>query len=285
MNTARTIRELRDALSPARARGQRIGFVPTMGALHDGHASLIRRARAECDVVVTSIFVNPTQFNDPRDLASYPRDEEGDARIAKAAGTDLLFVPAPVEMYPAEFHTIVEVRELTEVLEGAARGPGHFRGVTTVVAKLLNCVQPRVAYFGQKDAQQALVVRRMVRDLDMDVSIVVCPTVREQDGLAMSSRNVRLTPEARVRALGLSEALGAIETAFEGGERQGSRLAGIGMQKLAARGIGADAVDYLAIVDRETLAELRTVDRTALVAVAARVGGVRLIDNVLLGRD
>lgn len=285
MIVVRTVRELRDRMRPAKASGKRIGFVPTMGALHEGHLTLIRRARAECDVVVVSIFVNPTQFDDPKDLASYPRDDARDGRLAGDAGTDVLFMPLVEELYPDGFTTSIEVRGLSEVLEGEARGPGHFRGVATVVAKLLNMVAPHAAYFGQKDAQQALIVRRMARDLDMDVAIVVCPTVREQDGLAMSSRNVRLSPEARAQALGLSEALRDVEAAFASGERSATRLRHIGMKRLAARGISADAVSYLAVVSTDTLSPVQSVDGSALVAVAARVGGVRLIDNVLIGGD
>jgi pantoate--beta-alanine ligase len=196
LRTLRTVSELRDALSAPRRAGDSIGLVPTMGALHDGHLSLIRRARADCDVVVVSLFVNPAQFNDAGDLSSYPRDEARDAALAAEAGADVLFAPPAEEVYPSGFSTTVSVSGLTEVLEGAHRGKQHFDGVTTVVAKLFNMAGPEVAYFGQKDAQQALVIERMARDLDIPVRIEVCPTVREPDGLALSSRNVHLTDAA-----------------------------------------------------------------------------------------
>ena len=283
MRIVRTVSELRELLLPARVRGQRIGLVPTMGALHDGHLSLMRRAADECDVVVATVFVNPTQFNDPGDLAAYPRDDAGDERLARSAGVDILFMPPESEVYPPGFATTVEVRGLTDVLEGAVRGPGHFRGVATVVTKLLNMARAHVAYFGQKDAQQALVIRRMAVDLDFGIEIEICPTVREEDGLAMSSRNVRLSPAARAQALGLSEALRAIEEAFGRGERSADVLTSLGRARLAARDIGAGAVDYLAVVDAETLTPIATVGRNAaLVAIAARIGDVRLIDNVIL---
>lgn len=275
---------LRAAVREARRAGHRIGFVPTMGALHEGHLSLIRRARAECGFVVMSLFVNPTQFNDPRDLAAYPRDEAADAAMAAAAGAHLLFAPGVAEVYPAGFATAVEVSGLTEPLEGAARGSGHFRGVATVVSKLFNLVQPDVAYFGQKDAQQALVIRRLAVDLDFPLRVVTCPTVREDDGLAMSSRNARLSPEARVRAAGISACLRAMEQAAGSGEQSAERLVTLGHATLAARGIIAADVEYLAVVDAETLEPLARLSRgrVALIAIAAQVGGVRLIDNVLV---
>lgn len=278
----RTVRALREALAPARRRGQRIGLVPTMGALHEGHLSLMRRARDECDVVVTTLFVNPAQFNDARDLAAYPRDEAGDGAMVRDVGVDILFAPDANEVYPDGFATTVEVTGLTDVLEGAARGPGHFRGVTTVVSKLLNMARPDVAYFGQKDAQQALVIRRLAKDLDFGVRIEVCPIVREADGLAMSSRNVRLDGEARARATALSACLFAISDAFGRGAKQAGALLEVGLGVLATRGVDASDVDYLAIVDVDTLQPLERVDGPALVAIAAHVGGVRLIDNVIL---
>ena len=215
MRTVRTVAELRAELAPARPAGDRIGLVPTMGDFHDGHLALIRRARADCDVVVVSLFVNPTQFGPSEDLDTYPRDETRDDALAAAEGVDVLFAPAPEEVYPPGFQTSVEVTELTGVLEGddGARGRGHLRGVATVCAKLFNMVAPDVAYFGQKDAQQVLVVRRLVRDLDMPLTIEVLPTVREADGLAMSSRNANLSPEERARATALARALRASETA------------------------------------------------------------------------
>jgi pantoate--beta-alanine ligase len=211
VRTVRTVRDLREALAPERRAGRSIGLVPTMGAFHGGHLSLIRRAREETDVVVVSLFVNPAQFGPNDDLASYPRDEARDAELASAERVDILFAPAPEEVYPDGFVTTVTVGGLAAVLEGAPehRGPEHFAGVTTVVTKLLNMAAPDVAYFGQKDAQQALVIRRLVRDLDIPVRIEVCPTIRDRDGLALSSRNAYLSAAERQRALGLSRALRA----------------------------------------------------------------------------
>lgn len=283
MRIVRSVTDVRTALHTARRRGHRVGLVPTMGALHEGHLSLMRRARAECDVVVVSLFVNPMQFNDKGDLAAYPRDEAGDAELIRAVGVDLLFAPEVGEIYPDGFSSTVEVRGLTETLEGAVRGPEHFRGVTTVVTKLLNLVRPDVAYFGQKDAQQALVIRRLARDLDFDTLIEVCPIVREADGLALSSRNARLSREARVQATALSESLFAIAAAFHRGERSTVSLSSTGRAVLVARGVAADEVDYLAFVNAETLVTVETIHEPVLVAIAARVGGVRLIDNLVLG--
>ncbi|GAA2760514.1 pantoate--beta-alanine ligase [Actinopolymorpha rutila] len=281
----RTREELRAALAPARRAGTRIGLVPTMGFLHEGHASLLRAARERCDVVVMSLFVNPTQFGPNEDLAAYPRDEAADLAMAAAAGVDLVYAPAADHVYPPGFATTVEVGgELTNVLCGdpARRGAAHFRGVTTVVAKLLNAVGPDVAFFGQKDAQQAIVVRAMARDLELPVEIAVLPTVREPDGLAMSSRNVYLTAEERIRARALNQALTvAADTARTAGEGSAIRDA------LAAAGkVLADAgiePEYLEARDAEnlTVAE-RFGDRPVLIAVAARVGRARLIDNVVV---
>lgn len=279
MKVVRTVAELRQALDPARRGGRTIGFVPTMGAFHDGHVSLMTRARAECDVVVVSLFVNPTQFNESADLARYPRDEQGDSRRADGAGVDLLFAPEVSEIYPPRFATTIEVGVVTEPLEGAARGPVHFRGVATVVAKLFNIVQPTVAYFGQKDAQQALVIRRMVRDLDFPVRIEVCPTVREHDGLAMSSRNLLLDPAGRARATALHAGLAAAEHAVASGERDAARIVGAARAAMSDAGIEPE---YLELASTETLEPLRTLDGEGLLAVAARVGGVRLIDNTIL---
>jgi pantoate--beta-alanine ligase len=263
MNIVRTVTELREALAPARREGKRIGFVPTMGAFHAGHLSLMQRARETCDIVVVSLFVNPTQFNDPADLEQYPRDERRDAAMASNAGVDWLFAPSVEEMYPAGAGTFVEVRGISEPLEGEARGPTHFRGVATVVTRLFNVVQPDVAFFGQKDAQQALVIRRMVRDLAFPVEIEVCPTVRESDGLAMY------------------RGLEAAEQAAARGERDVLRL--LGMAR-AAMSTFTVQPEYLAAVSPETLLPVTRVDGggPVLVAVAARVGNVRLIDNVIL---
>jgi pantoate--beta-alanine ligase len=276
--------ELRAAVAQARRAGQTVGLVPTMGYLHEGHLSLIQAARAECDLVVMSLFVNPTQFGAGEDLDRYPRDEERDLRLAGEAGADLVFAPTIEEVYPDgldRFCAYVEVTgSLTGVLDGdpARRGPEHFRGVTTVVAKLFNLVGPDVAYFGQKDAQQAVVIRRMVRDLDFPVRIEVLPTVREPDGLAMSSRNAYLGDEDRHRATALSRALEAAE--------RGAREAGLGIGLEAARReLAAAAVEpeYLEARDAETLEHVHALeDRPVLVLVAAQVGPARLIDNVLI---
>jgi pantoate--beta-alanine ligase len=279
MKTVTTVAELRATLAPARREGRSIGLVPTMGAFHDGHLSLMRRARAECDVVVVSLFVNPRQFAPTEDLAAYPRDAERDTALATEAGVDLLFAPPNEEVYPPGFATTVALAGVTETLEGAHRGPEHFHGVTTVVSKLFNMVGPDVAYFGQKDAQQALVIRKMVRDLDIPVEIVVAPTVREPDGLAMSSRNVYLDEEQRERALALHAALEAARTAAAAGERDAASVlaaARDAMQPFAVE------PEYLALVDPETLAPLDRLDGDALVAVAAQVGPARLIDNTII---
>ena len=273
--------ELRAALEPARRQGLRIGLVPTMGFLHEGHLSLLRAARAECDVVVMSLFVNPTQFAPGEDLEHYPRDEARDLRLAAEAGADLVFAPAAEEVYPAGFSTAVEVSgQLTEVLDGdrSRRGPEHFRGVTTVVAKLFHIVAPEVAYFGQKDAQQAAVIRRMVRDLDFPVRIEVLPTVREADGLALSSRNAYLDPRDRERAIALSQALATVEREALAGSLQAGLEAG--RRRLAEAGIEPE---YLEARDAASLDPIEQLgDRPIIVAVAAQVGAARLIDNVLI---
>jgi pantoate--beta-alanine ligase len=273
--------ELRAALADARRAGRTIGLVPTMGYLHEGHLSLIRAARAECEVVVMSLFVNPTQFGPAEDLDRYPRDEARDLRLAAEAGADLVFAPGVEEVYPEGFSTAVEVSgSLTGVLDGdpSRRGPEHFRGVTTVVAKLFNVVGPDVAYFGQKDAQQAVVIRRMVRDLDFPVRVEVLPTVREPDGLAMSSRNAYLGPEDRERATALTRALDAAAREAKAGSL-GSGL-DAARRELAAAGIEPE---YLEARDAETLEPVQELgDRPVLVAVAARLGAARLIDNVLI---
>lgn len=276
---ARTIAELRALVADARRGGARIGFVPTMGAFHDGHLSLMRRAREECGFVVVSIFVNPAQFNEPADLANYPRDEARDLAMAGDTGVDVVFAPEPSEIYPEGFSTFVTVTGVSEPLEGMHRGPVHFRGVATVVAKLFNIVAPDVAYFGQKDAQQALVVRRMARDLDFPVRIEVCPTVREPDGLAMSSRNVRLGPEDRARALALKAGLDAAAAAVRAGTR---RAAEVTDAAVAAMRRGGVEPEYVAAVDATTLENPDVLRGETLVAIAAPVGPVRLIDNILL---
>jgi pantoate--beta-alanine ligase len=282
MRTVRTIADVRAALRPARRAEQVIGLVPTMGALHEGHLSLIRHARATSDVVVVSLFVNPAQFNAAGDLAAYPRDEERDAALAAEAGADLLFAPAHDEVYPPGFRTTVHVSRLTETLEGEHRGVSHFDGVTTVVTKLLNMVGPDVAFFGQKDAQQALVVRTLVRDLDLPVRIEVCPTVREPDGLALSSRNVHLQGDDRERALALRDALAAAEASLSAGERDAEVLRAAALAAMRGRGVEPD---YLELVHPDDLSPVARVDGEVLVAVAASVGSTRLIDNTILNAN
>jgi pantoate--beta-alanine ligase len=279
MGIVRTAREVRDAVREARAADRTIGFVPTMGALHEGHVSLLRRARQDCGYVVISVFVNPTQFNDPADLAAYPRNEAGDATMARDAGADLFFAPDVTEMYPAGFATAVVVDQLSEPLEGAVRGPAHFRGVATIVTKLFNIVAPDVAYFGQKDAQQALIIRRMVRDLDQPLHVEVCPTIREADGLAMSSRNARLGSVDRARALALRRGLDAAEASIADGEREPAAVTRVGREAMRAHGIDPE---YFALVSADTLQPLDRVSGEVLIAVAARVGPVRLIDNAIV---
>jgi pantoate--beta-alanine ligase len=256
-----------------------IGLVPTMGALHEGHLSLLRLAAADNDIVVISLFVNPTQFAANEDLSTYPRDEARDARLAAAAGATILFAPSAEEIYPDGFATVVEVSGLTEPLCGATRGSQHFRGVTTVVAKLFNIVGPDNAYFGQKDAQQVVVIKRMVRDLDFPVHIVVGPTVREPDGLAMSSRNAYLDAKARERALGLSRALASAQSTLDAGTRDARTVAAAARTTLAEHGIEPE---YTELVAPETLIPVEVVDDDVLLAIAARVGSARLIDNAIL---
>jgi pantoate--beta-alanine ligase len=280
MRIVRTVAELREALQPERRAGRRIGLVPTMGAFHEGHLSLMRAAREQADVVVVSLFVNPAQFNPNEDLAAYPRDEAGDAAQAEAEGVDLLFAPSTDEVYPHGAPTTeVRVRGLTEPLEGVSRGPEHFHGVTTVVAKLFNMVGPDVAFFGAKDAQQAAVVKRMVADLDVGVEIVTLPTVREHDGLAMSSRNAYLDTSDRERAIALRTALDAAEEAVRSGEKDPSSVAR--QARDAMRPFGVEP-EYLALVEPTTFAPVSAIDGDVLVAVAARVGPARLIDNTLI---
>jgi pantoate--beta-alanine ligase len=275
--------ELREALEGPRRRGKRIGLVPTMGYFHEGHLSLMRRARDDCDIVVVSLFVNPTQFGPGEDLDSYPRDEKRDAELAALEGVDILWTPDSEQMYPEGFATAVEVaNDLTGVLEGDPkhRGPSHFRGVTTVVAKLFNSVQPDVAYFGRKDAQQAVVIERMTRDLDFPVRIEVLPTVREEDGLALSSRNAYLDAEQRERAVAISHALRAAERAAREGETSTSALVEAARDELRNAGIEPEYVEARSAEDLSPITELN--GRPVLVAVAARVGKARLIDNVVI---
>lgn len=281
----RTTAELRDELARVRDSGLTVGFVPTMGALHDGHLSLIAEAARQTDVVVTSVFVNPKQFGNASDLELYPRTLDADVELAAAAGTAIVFAPAVDEIYPEGFATKVMVGgELTETLEGAQRGPEHFHGVTTVVTKLLVAVSPDVAVFGAKDAQQLLVIERLVRDLGLPVRIVSGPTVRESDGLAMSSRNVRLTAEARRRAVGLSKALFAAADAAAAGATASDDVLAPARAVLAQHDISPE---YLALCSAATLTELSSISESdrALVLVAADFDGVRLIDNVFLSHN
>lgn len=272
----RTIADMAAFSEAARARGERIAFVPTMGYLHAGHVALLEEGRRRGDRLVLSIFVNPTQFAPTEDLARYPRDLEGDLARAAGAGTDVAFVPGDGEMYPRGYQTFVQVRELEKGLCGAHR-PGHFVGVATVVCKLFNIVRPHVAIFGEKDYQQLAVIRRMVADLDMPIEIVGLPTVREPDGLAMSSRNKYLSPEERQRALALSRGLRAARELFEGGERDPVKLVSVAQAEIAP---AATRVDYVELRDAATLAPIaERVEAPAVMAVAAFVGTTRLIDN------
>jgi pantoate--beta-alanine ligase len=279
MRTLRTIAEVREHVAGARRAGRSIGLVPTMGAFHAGHEALIRAAREACDEVVVSLFVNPTQFNEAADLAAYPRTEASDAAIAAELGADVLFVPAVVEIYPDGFATTIRVAGLSAVLEGAERGPEHFDGVCTVVCKLFNIVAPDVAFFGQKDAQQVVVIRRMVRDLDLPVRLHVVPTVREPDGLALSSRNARLNAAERERATALRRGLDAAQAIVAAGEPDPAPAEAAGRAAMRAAGVEPE---YFAVVDPDTLERVERIDGRVLVVVAARVGPARLIDNVLI---
>jgi pantoate--beta-alanine ligase len=273
-----TVRELRDALAESRRAGARIGLVPTMGAFHEGHLSLMRAARRGCDVVVVSLFVNPTQFGEATDLAMYPRDEQRDLALAAREDVDFVFAPHTAEIYPDGFATTVTVAGLiTESLEAAHRGREHFDGVTTVVAKLLNIVAPDVAYFGQKDAQQAVVIRRMVADLNISVEIEICPSVRAPDGLALSSRNARLSGDERVRATALHRGLARAATLAAAGERDAATILAAARVELEDAEIEPE---YFELVDSETLMPMSTLNgRPATAVIAARVGEIRLIDN------
>jgi len=277
MNTVTTLPELNTARAML---PEPVGFVPTMGYLHAGHLSLARRAKEECASVVASIFVNPTQFGPGEDLSKYPRDLARDLRLLESVGVDLVWTPTLEVMYPSGFQTWVTVDGLTKGLEGAMR-PGHFRGVTTVVAKLFNAVQPHKAYFGQKDAQQAAVIRQMTKDLDFPVEIVVCPTVREADGLAMSSRNAYLNPEERKAATVLFRALGAAKAAYENGERRAETLRRIMTETINVEPLAT--LQYISCAEYDTLQELETVAGKALLSMAVFVGKTRLIDNFVIG--
>jgi len=267
------MRQLRQQLT------EPMGFVPTMGYLHEGHLSLVRRAREENPSVVVSIFVNPTQFGPQEDFGSYPRDTKRDLALLEKEGTDVVFIPSAAEMYPEQFDTWVDVGKITERLEGACR-PGHFRGVTTVVAKLFNIVQPTKAYFGQKDAQQAVVLKKMVAELNMNLEVVTLPTVREPDGLAMSSRNTYLNPEERQAALVLRQALTLAQQLWSQGEKNAEKLRQKMIELIQKQPLAN--IDYVSIAHADTLDELDRVKPPALVSLAVKIGKTRLIDNIVL---
>jgi pantoate--beta-alanine ligase len=279
MRICNTIEDMRAACRAVRRGGKRLGFVPTMGALHQGHLSLVRAAKALCDAVAASIFVNPTQFGPTEDLAKYPRSFERDRELLEKEGVELLFAPSVDEMYPAGAVTWVTVEALSAKLDGHSR-PGHFRGVTTVVAKLFHIVEPDAAFFGQKDAAQVAIIRRMVRDLNFPVEIVACPIVREPDGLAMSSRNAYLDAQQRKHALVLHHSLMRVQKLWETGERNAAKLVAAAQEEFAEE--KSVRLDYFEIVNPDNLDPVENVAAGALVAVAAFVGKTRLIDNVLL---
>ncbi|PYX47009.1 MAG: pantoate--beta-alanine ligase [Acidobacteria bacterium] len=281
MKICATVDQMRNTSREARHAGKRIAFVPTMGALHAGHVALVQAARNSAEVVAASIFVNPTQFGPNEDLEKYPRSFERDRELLEREGVDVLFAPSVEEMYPAGAVTWVTAEGLSGKLDGRSR-PGHFRGVTTVVAKLFHIVEPDTAFFGQKDAAQVAVIRKMVRDLKFAVEIIVCPIVREPDGLAMSSRNAYLDAEQRKRALVLQRSLKRVQQLVDAGERDGSRLAAAGREVFGAE--DAVRLDYFEIVDPDTLDRVENISGGALVAVAAILGSTRLIDNILIPR-
>ena len=279
MKTLTRVVEMQSAAAGLRGAGKRLGFVPTMGALHEGHLALVRRAKQETDVAIVSIFVNPAQFGPDEDYRSYPRDFERDSALLRGEGVDLLFAPPVEEIYAAGFQTYATVEPVGAPLEGEAR-PGHFRGVATVVLKLFNIVQPHRAYFGQKDAQQCAVVRQLVRDLNRGVEIVVCPIVREPDGLAMSSRNAYLDPDERQAARVLYESLCRARELMQGGERRAQVIAGE-MRRLIAQEPRA-RLDYVAVVDADTFEPVERIGGRLVIPLAVRVGRARLLDNLLV---
>ena len=279
MRVLETIKQMRSACQATKQEGRRLGFVPTMGALHEGHLSLVRAAKVRCDVVAASIFVNPAQFGPTEDFSKYPRSFESDRKLLEKEGVELLFAPSVEEMYPGDAVTFVTVEGLSERLCGKSR-PGHFRGVTTVVSKLFHITQSDLAFFGQKDAAQVAIIRRMVLDLNLGVEIVVCPIVREADGLAMSSRNAYLSPQQRRSALVLSRSLAHVKKLSEQGERCTAKLAAAGTQVFAEE--PSVRLDYFEIVNPDTLEPVEHISGPDLVAVAAFVGGTRLIDNIVL---
>ncbi len=274
--------EIRDYCRSARSRGEIIGFVPTMGFLHEGHLSLMRQARSESDLCVISVFVNPTQFGPREDYKTYPRDLNRDSEMAAGVGVDVIFAPAPEDMYPHGYGTFVEVEGITEKMCGASR-PGHFRGVTTVVAKLFNLVQPHRAYFGQKDAQQVVVIKRMAADLNFDVEVIIMPTVREEDGLAMSSRNRYLSPAERQAALVLIRSLNMAEDVVKGGQSDAAEISRRMRGMIEAEPLAR--IDYISVVDANTLEDLDLVQGEVLIALGVFIGKTRLVDNIVLDLD
>jgi len=279
MKVAKTIESVRRLVKAARIAGKKIGFVPTMGALHIGHISLIEAARKDCDFVVVSIFVNPTQFGPGEDFKKYPRPIKADLKVCRKAGVDAVFAPTSREMYPAEILTLVNVKKLSEPLCGKFR-PGHFRGVATVCAKLFNIVLPDIAYFGQKDAQQAIIIKRMVADLNMPLKIIVCPTVREKNGLAMSSRNQYLTAQQRKNAAHIYKSLQKCRRMIKQGGRDTKKI--IAEMRKILKQIPSVEIQYISIVDAETLQNIDKVTGKVIAAVAVKVGSTRLIDNISL---
>jgi len=282
MRLVRKIREMQKVSDQLKQEGKRIGFVPTMGYLHDGHLSLVRKVKDLCDVVVVSIFVNPTQFGPGENFKRYPRDEEGDKAKLEGEAVDLLFIPEASDMYPSGYQTYVDVTEVSKGLCGDFR-PGHFRGVATVVAKLFNIVKPDVAIFGEKDYQQLLVIKRMVEDLNFDIKIIPGVLIREEDGMAMSSRNTYLSPEERKRALILYRSLLKGKDLFQSGERKASIL--LKAVRESIKSMDGVTLQYVEIRDVETLEKIKNVDKPAVIALAAIVGSVRLIDNIIIGRS
>jgi pantoate--beta-alanine ligase len=274
-----TIADIREFVRQARAKGYSIGFVPTMGYLHEGHLELMRRAKEQCDTVIVSIFVNPTQFGPGEDLASYPRDLDRDAGMAEGVGVDAIYNPGAEEIYPSGYCTYIDVERITEGLCGTSR-PGHFRGVATVVAKLFNIVKPDYAYFGQKDAQQVLVIKRMTADLNMEVEVVTIPTVREQDGLAMSSRNIYLDSEQRQAALSLSRSLNRAAEEVRAGERSAAKIRQLVINMIESEPIAE--IDYVEIYSHPDLEPVDVINGPALLALAVKMGRARLIDNIIL---
>ena len=277
MKIIKSVKEMQAEAERLRNEGKTIGFVPTMGYLHEGHLSLMRIAKSHADVVVISIFVNPTQFGPEEDLDKYPRDFQQDERLANEVGVDVIFYPSVHEMYPREYHTYVNVEEITETLCGASR-PDHFRGVTTICTKLFHAVKPHFAVFGQKDAQQAAVIRRMIKDLDFDMEIIVGPIVREKDGLAMSSRNVYLTPPQRQDALSLHQSLRMADDMIKNGERNANTIIRAMRDHIESKKY--TRIDYISIVHPETLKSLQKIQARGLIALAVFVGNTRLIDNI-----